>query len=91
MKRKVLGIISAVLFALPAVGLACSAAGEGVHLGEVLGVDKAAGKFTIRDAQTGAPITFMADDGNLNGLDACARVTVEFEEAGEALKAIGIK
>ncbi|RKZ34203.1 MAG: hypothetical protein DRQ37_07950 [Gammaproteobacteria bacterium] len=91
MKRTMVGIISGALLALPAVGLACSAAGEGVHLGQVMGVDKAAGTFTIRDAQTGNPITFMADDGNLKGLDAGSGVTVEFEEAGDALKAIGVK
>jgi len=91
MKRILAGIISGVMLALPAVGLACSAAGEGVHLGNVLGVDKAAGTFTIRDAETGSPITFMADDSNLKGLDAGSGVTVEFEEAGDALKATGVK
>ncbi len=44
--------------ALSTSAYACDAAGPNTHVGQVLSVD--GNHFTIRDAQTGGPITFTA-------------------------------
>jgi len=44
--------------ALSTSALACDAAGPNTHVGQVLSVD--GNHFTIRDAQTGGPISFTA-------------------------------
>jgi len=50
--------IAALALAGSAPALACTAAGSSVHIGPVTSIDAAAHTFTIRDAQTGGPITF---------------------------------
>jgi len=46
--------------ALSTSALACDAAGPNTHVGQVLNVD--GNHFTIRDAQTGGPISFTAGE-----------------------------
>ncbi|MDQ6981649.1 MAG: hypothetical protein Q9M08_01400 [Mariprofundus sp.] len=46
--------------ALSTSALACDAAGPNTHVGQVLSVD--GNHFTIRDAQTGGPISFTAGE-----------------------------
>jgi len=46
--------------ALSTSALACDAAGPNTHVGQVLSVD--GNQFTIRDAQTGGPISFTAGE-----------------------------
>ncbi|MDQ7000709.1 MAG: hypothetical protein Q9M12_07515 [Mariprofundus sp.] len=46
--------------ALSTPAMACDAAGPNTHVGQVLSVD--GNHFTIRDAQTGGPISFTADE-----------------------------
>jgi len=45
-------------FVLSTSALACDAAGPNTHVGQVLSVD--GNHFTIRDAQSGGPISFTA-------------------------------
>jgi len=46
--------------ALSTPAMACDAAGPNTHVGQVLNVD--GNHFTIRDAQTGGPISFTAGE-----------------------------
>jgi len=47
---------------------ACDAAGPNTHVGQVLSVD--GNQFTIRDAQTGGPISFTAGEKMQGSLPA---------------------
>jgi len=54
--------------ALSTSAYACDAAGPNTHVGQVLSVD--GNHFTIRDAQTGGPISFTAGEKMQSSLPA---------------------
>lgn len=87
---KVAIIFSALVF--PVVTWACDAAGPNTHIGKVLSVDPQKMTFTIRDAQTSSPITFIATNSEIiDGLKgASGMVTVNYEEDGNDLTAVGV-
>jgi len=63
--------------ALSTPALACDAAGPNTHVGQVLSVD--GNHFTIRDAQTGGPISFTASQQLQGSLPAAGdSVTVKY-------------
>jgi hypothetical protein len=72
-----------------APALACSVLGTNTHIGPVTAVDSGKGTFTIIDAETRQPITFLADADVLKSLkDTKGQVRVMYEEAdGGKLKA----
>jgi len=81
--------LAAVLFS--AGTLACDAMGPGTHMGQLLSVDPANSTFTIRDAQSGGPITFNADADILKALKAhTGSLTVDYEENDAGNKAVGV-
>jgi len=71
---------------------ACGGEASGKHMGSMMKVNTAKSTFTIRDAETGSPITFNADDeimAEVKGENG--RIMVNYEENDEgALVAVGV-
>lgn len=81
------------LLCAPMITWACDAAGPSTHIGTVQSVDAAGKTFTIIDAQTQSPITFVASNEIIDGLkDAKGSVMVNYEEVNgsSSLKALGV-
>lgn len=76
----------------PISAWACDAAGPSTHIGKVTSVDAKKMTFTIRDAQTSSPITFIATSADIiEGLkNANGMITVNYEEDGDDLTAVGV-
>lgn len=88
-------LMAAVLFGVilaPVSAWACDAAGPNTHIGKVMSVDATKMTFTIRDAQTRSPITFIAKDTSIiDGLKGInGMITVNYEEEGDDLTAVGV-
>ncbi len=82
-------VLAAALFSTGS--LACDAMGPGAHMGQLLSVDPGNNSFTIRDAQSGGPITFSADANILNALkNHSGSVKVDYEENDEGNKAVDV-
>ena len=76
---------------MPASLLACDAMGKNTHVGNLVSVDAANSTFTIRDAQSRGPITFIANNEILEGLkQADGSIMVNYQEEGDTLTAIGV-
>jgi hypothetical protein len=94
MQRKVIipVIASAMLMmTVSATGWACKMAGENKHVGVVTKVDQVSGTFTIRDAETNAPIVFSANREMLsNASHAQGQVMVSYENREKQLVAVDI-
>lgn len=78
---------------LPFSAWACDSAGPSTHIGTVTSVDAKNKTFTIQDAQTRGPITFVANNEIIEGLkEAKGSVMVNYEsiEGSENLKALGV-
>jgi hypothetical protein len=76
-------------FATP--GLACKSAGENKHVGQVTAIDAKAGSFTIRDAETQSPITFVASADILKSISADKRIMVSYKEENGKLVAVEVE
>jgi len=75
--------------ALSTSAYACDAAGPNTHVGQVLSVD--GNHFTIRDAQTGGPISFTASDNMKGSLPAQGdQVVIKYSGDENALTAQAI-
>ncbi|MDH3326903.1 MAG: hypothetical protein OEM38_09335 [Gammaproteobacteria bacterium] len=60
---------------------ACGGEASGKHIGAMLKVDAAKSTFTIRDAETSSPITFIAPSAIMTEVkNANGRVMVNYEE-----------
>lgn len=84
-------IILAMMLASASVW-ACEAAGSSSHIGHLMSVDAKNMTFTIRDAQSSAPITFVTDNEKIiDGLkEAKGSILVNYEEDDGTLTAIGV-
>ncbi len=81
--------LAAALFSASA--LACDAMGPSTHMGQLMSIDPDKATFTIRDAQSGGPITFSADADVLKALKAhTGSVMVNYEEDETGIKAVGV-
>lgn len=89
-KTTLIGVaLAATLFS--ASTLACDAMGPSTHMGQLMSVDPANNSFTIRDAQSGGPITFSADADVLKALKAhSGNVKVDYEENDAGNKAVDV-
>ena len=77
----IISTIAALLFAVSGAVLACGGEASGKHFGQVTSVDPAKSTFTIRDAETRAPITFAANQAILSkAKSAQGSVIVNYEE-----------
>ncbi len=76
---------------IPALALACGAPGSTTHVGGLMAVDQDNKSFTILDAQSGSPVSFVADDGILESLGGASGVIqVTYEQTGETLRALAV-
>ena len=71
---------------------ACESMGPSKHMGQLMSVDAAKHTFTIRDAQSSSPITFVANEEIITGLKGFAgslMVNYKKDEKG-GLTAVGV-
>ena len=84
-------LASLMLITVSAAGWACKMAGENKHVGVVTKVDQVAGTFTIRDAETNAPIVFSANREMLSNAEhAQGQVMESYENREKQLVAVDI-
>jgi len=84
-------MVAGALMMVSATGWACKMAGQNKHAGVVTQVDKVASTFTIRDAETNAPIVFSANRETLsNAAHAQGQVVVSYENREKQLVAVDI-
>ena len=70
---------------------ACDAAGKSTHVGSLMTVNTEQSTFTIQDAQSRGPITFVASNEIIQGLkDAKGSIMVNYTEDGDTLTAVGV-
>jgi len=82
--------VALALAAAPAV--ACSAAGPETHVGKLLGIDPAAQNFTILDAETNQPVSFEANQSQMQQLQGRkGYLKVKYQRDGDKLKAKTVK
>ncbi|MFZ5877587.1 MAG: hypothetical protein ACOYXU_14470 [Nitrospirota bacterium] len=95
--RRVLTILAAgaalaLTLAQPPVAAACKGAGAFKHVGVVTAVDSAALTVTIKDAETGDPVTFSATAEQLKAVKPGDEVLIGFfEEKDGKLTAVNIR
>ena len=65
----------------------CSMAGPNTHIGVVTDVNASANTFTIMDAETQHPITFVTTPELLKGIRKNQQLTVTFQKTGKNLTA----
>ena len=76
---------------LPLGAFACEGMGPNVHVGNVVSVDAKKHTFTIKDAQSQSPVTFVASDDIITALhDMSGMVRVNYTKSEEQLKAVGV-
>ena len=83
-------VLAAFLLGSATISLACQAAGENKHVGNVMSIDAKAESFTIRDAETGEPMTFNATAALLEGFSVRDRVVVSYKEEDGAMIAVEV-
>ena len=66
---------------------ACSMAGPNTHIGVITDVNTRANTFTMMDAETQHPITFVTTPELLKGISKNQQVTVTFQKTGKNLTA----
>ena len=70
----------------------CSIAGPNTHIGTVTAVDTAQHTLTMKDAETGEHLTFIAEKPEmLRGIAPRDQVTVVFTAQGKTLRATSVK
>jgi len=72
--------------------LACDAMGPSTHMGQLMSINTDQQTFTIRDAQSSSPITFVATDEIITGLKGFAgSLMVNYEENDDGgFNAVGV-
>ena len=88
-KNVVLTALCLAAMGAPGIVLACDAAGENTHIGQVLSVDGQT--FTIRDAQSGGPISFTAGQQLKQMPAAGDTVAVEYSATHKVLTAESVR
>ncbi len=84
-------VVSQVMLSAAAPVLACDSAGPNTHVGIVTAVDRSRSTLTLKDAETGGPLTFRARPDLLRGVAPRDEVTVKFEPEGKTLRATSIE
>ena len=84
-------LLAGTLFASSAT-LACESMGPATHMGQLMSVDAAKHTFTIRDAESSSPITFISTQEIITGLKGFAgSLMVNYEENDDGdLSAVGV-
>jgi len=84
-------LLTGAMFASGAV-LACESMGPATHMGQLMSVDATKHTFTIRDAESSSPVTFIATQEIITGLKGFAgNLMVNYEENDDGgLNATGV-
>jgi Cu/Ag efflux protein CusF len=95
MRRVVTILAAGVAFALtvaqPYAAVACKGAGAFKHVGVVTAVDSVTLTVTIKDAETGDPVTFSATAAQLQSVKPGDDVMIGFVEKDGKLTAVNIR
>lgn len=83
-------LVAALVLAGVPAAWACKSAGQFKHVGVVTAVDAKALTLTIKDAETGEPITFAATAKQLKDIKPGDQVMVGFLEKDGTLTAVEI-
>lgn len=89
-KMGTVALAALLVVALPGGALACKSAGAFKHIGVVTAIDPAALTVTIKDAETGEPITFSATAKQLRDIKPGDQVMIGFVEKDGKLTAVQI-
>jgi len=86
------GILLASAMFTSSAALACESMGPTTHMGQLMSVDATKHTFTIRDAESSSPITFVATQEILTGLKGFAgSLMVNYEKNDDGgLNAVGV-
>ncbi len=85
-------VLGALVLFASTTAWACSAVGPNKHVGMLLNIDKPGQSFTVLDAETNRPITFLADEALLTRLTgAKGQILVDFEAEGSKLRATSVQ
>jgi len=90
LKTGLVALVAALVLAGAPAAWACKSAGQFKHVGVVTAVDAKALTLTIKDAETGEPITFAATAKQLKDVKPGEQVMVGFLEKGGTLTAVQI-
>lgn len=89
--RKLLNSVLFLSMLSPALLWACESAGPDTHIGQLMSVDAKGKTFTIQDAQSRSPITFVANNEIIEGLkEANGSIMVNYKETEDQLTAVGV-
>ena len=89
-KMGLVALVAALVLAGVPAAWACKSAGQFKHVGVVTAVDAKALTLTIKDAETGEPITFAATAKQLKDVKPGDQVMVGFLEKDGTLTAVQI-
>jgi len=86
------GVLLASAMFTSGAALACESMGPTTHMGQLMSVDATKHTFTIRDAESSSPITFIATQEIITGLkDFAGSLMVNYEENDDGgLNAVGV-
>ena len=90
LKTGLVALVAALVLAGVPAAWACKSAGQFKHVGVVTAVDAKALTLTIKDAETGEPITFAATAKQLKDVKPGDQVMVGFIEKDGTLTAVQI-
>jgi Cu/Ag efflux protein CusF len=90
LKTGLVALVAALVLAGVPAAWACKSAGQFKHVGVVTAVDAKALTLTIKDAETGEPITFAATAKQLKDVKPGDQVMVGFLEKDGTLTAVQI-
>ena len=90
LKTGLVALVAALVLAGVPAAWACKSAGQFKHVGVVTAVDAKALTLTIKDAETGEPITFAATAKQLKDVKPGDQVMVGFVEKDGKLTAVQI-
>jgi hypothetical protein len=82
----IVGLIS-VMAVMAGPAWACKAAGPNTHVGVITLLNAKERQFTIKDAETGKPMIFIADSKQIAALTVGDQVTVKYEKRDGAMVA----
>lgn len=88
-RTKTLALTLSLVLSLVSAALACQTAGPNTHIGIVTAVDRQS--LTLKDAESGMNLTFVAMPEQLTGIAVKDTVTVVFTPEGEKLVAKSVK
>ncbi len=86
MKQLIAGIVALAVIGGATAAFACEAAGKNAHMGTVTAIDGGKHTITLKDAETGKPITFTATSDQLKGVKVKDEVVIAYSDDGGMLR-----